>query len=99
MNEAWLKAQGEEAKTLELATSTFDVRSFPLQSRSGGGRNATTYKFILGSNITIKTYFDFTHTLFEVVQASITLQHNKHHFLRLYRPPPNRRKNLTDYVY
>ena len=32
------------------------------------------------SNITFKTHFDFTHTSFEVVQASITQQHNTLHF-------------------
>ena len=42
---------------------------------------------------------DFTHTSFEVVQASITLQHNTVHFLCLYRPPPNRRNNLTDSMF
>ena len=30
------------------------------------------------------------------MQASITLQHNTLHFICLYRPPPNRRINLTD---
>ena len=99
VNEAWLRAQGDEAKTFELATSRFDVKSFPRQSRSGGGRIAITYKFIYGSNITIKTYFDFTHTSFDVVQASITLQHNKQHFLCLYRHPPNQRNNLTDSMF
>ena len=29
------------------------------------------------------------------MQASITLQHNTLHFFCLYRPPPNRRNNLT----
>ena len=54
------------------------------------------YKSTLGSNITFKTNFDFAHTSFEVVQASITLQHSTLHFFCLYRPPPNRRNNLTD---
>ena len=54
--------------------SGFDVKSFPRQSRSRGGGIATVYKSTLGSNITFKTNFDFTHTSFEVVQASITLQ-------------------------
>ena len=63
------------------------------------GGIATVYKSTLCSNITFKTNFDFTHTSFEVVQASITLQHNTLHFFCLYRPPPNRRNNLTDYVY
>ena len=44
----------------------------------------------------IQTNFDFTHTLFEVVLASITLQHNTLHFFCLYRPPTNRQNNLTD---
>ena len=73
-------AQGDEAKTAELAPSGFDVKSFPRQSRSRGGGIATVYKSTLGSNITFKTNFDFTHTSFEVVQASITLQHNTLHF-------------------
>ena len=104
VTETWLSAQGDEAKTVELAPSGFDVKSFPRQSRSRGGGIATVYKSTLGSNITFKTNFDFTHTSFEVVvvvvvQASITLQHNALHFFCLYRPPPNRRNNLTDYVY
>ena len=45
------------------------------------------------------TNFDFTHTSFEVVQASITLQHNTLHFFCLYRPPPKRRNNLTDSMF
>ena len=75
VTETWLSAQGDEAKTVELAPSGFDVKSFPRQSRSRGGGIATVYKSTLGSNITFKTNFDFTHTSFEVVQASITLQH------------------------
>ena len=92
VTEKWLSAQGDEAKTVELAPSGFDVKSFPRQSRSRGGGIATVYKSTLGSNITFKTNFDFTHTS----QASITLQHNTLHFFCLYRPPPNRRNNLTD---
>ena len=84
VTETWLSAQGDEAKTAELAPSGFDVKSFPRQSRSRGGGIATVYKKkkknTLGSNITFKTNFDFTHTSFEVVQASITLQHNTLHF-------------------
>ena len=99
VTETWLSAHGDEAKTVELAPSGFDVKSFPRQSRSRGSGIATVYKSTLGSNITFKTNFDFTHTSFKVVQASITLQHNTLHFFCLYRPPPNRRNNLTDYVY
>ena len=36
MTETWLSAQGDEAKTVELAPSGFDVNSFPRQSRSRG---------------------------------------------------------------
>ena len=95
VTETWLCAQDDEAKTVELAPSGFDVKSFPRQSRSRGGRIATACKSTLGSNITFKTNFDFTHTSFEVVQALITLQHKTLHFFCLYRPPPNRRNNLT----
>ena len=80
VTETWLSAQGDEAKTVELAPSGFDVKSFQRQSRSHGGGIATEYKSSLGSNITFKTKFDFTHTSFEVVQASTTLKHNTLHF-------------------
>ena len=96
VTETWLTAQGDEAKTVELAPSGFDVKSFPRQSRSRGGGIATVYKSNLNSNITFKTNIDFTHTLFEVMQASISLQHNTLHFFCLYRPPHNQRNNLTD---
>ena len=99
VTETLLSAQDDEAKYFELAPSGYDVKSFPRQSRSRGGGIATVYKSTLGSNITFKTNFDFTHTSFEVVQASITLQHNTLHFFCLYRPPSDRRNNLTDYVY
>ena len=99
VTETWLSAQCDEAKTVELAPSGFVVKSFPRQSRSRGGGIATAYNSTLGYNITFKANFDFTHTSFEVVQASITLQHNTLHFFCLYRPPLNRRSNLTDYVY
>ena len=80
VTETWLSAQGEEAKSVELALSGLDVKSFPRQSRSRGGGIATVCKSTFGSNITFKTNFDFTHTSFEVVQASITLQHDTLHF-------------------
>ena len=86
-------------KTVELAPSGFDVKSFPRQSRSRGVGIATIHKYILDSDITFKTNFDFAHTSFNVEQVSITLQHNKLSFFCLYRPPPNRENNLTDYVY
>ena len=99
VTETWLSVQGDEAKTVELAPSGFDMKSFPRQSRSRGGGIAAVYKSTLGSNITFKTNLDFTHTSFEVVQASITSQHNTLHFLCLYRHPPNRRNNLTDSMF
>ena len=99
VTEMWLSAQGDEAKTVELAPSGFDVKSFPRQSRSRGGGIATVYKSTLGSNITLNTNFYFTHTSFEVAQASVNLQHNTLHFFCLYRPSTNRRNNLTDSMF
>ena len=89
MTETWPSAQGDEARTVELSPSGFDVKSFPCQSPSRGGGIATVCKTTLGSNIAFKTDFDFNHTSLEVVLASITLQHNTLHFFCLYRPPPN----------
>ena len=95
----WLSTQGDEAKTVELAPSWFDEKSFPRQSRSRCGGIATISKSILGSNITFKTNFYFTHSSFEVVQASINIQHDALQFLFLYRPPPHRLNNLTDSMF
>ena len=69
VTETWLSPQGDEAKTVELASSGFDMKSFPRQSRSRGGGIATVYKSTLGSNITLKTNLDFARTSFDVVQA------------------------------
>ena len=80
VTETWLCAQGDEAKPVELAPSGFNVKSFQRQSRSRGGGIATIYKSILGSSITFKTRFDITHTSFEVVQASITLEQTHYIF-------------------
>ena len=94
VTETWLSAQGDESKTVELAPSGFDVKSFQRQSRSRGGGMATVYKSTLGSNITFKTHLDFTHASFEVVQASITLQHNTLHFF-LSVSPSNKPTNQS----
>ena len=83
VTETWLSAQGEEAKTVELAPKGFDVKSFPRQSRSRVSGIPTLYKSTLRSNITFKTNFDFTNTSFEVVQASMHLQYNTLHFFCL----------------
>ena len=47
VTETWLSAHGDEAKTVELAPSRFDVKSFPRQSRSRGGGIATIHKYAL----------------------------------------------------
>ena len=62
MTETWFSAQDDEAKTVELAPSGFNVKSFPRQSRSRGGGIATIYKSTLGSSITFKTNFYFNDT-------------------------------------
>ena len=74
-------------KTIELAPRGFGVKSLPRQSRSRGGGIATICKSILDSTIIFKTKVDFTHTSFEIVHASITLQHSTLYFFCLYRPP------------
>ena len=95
VTETWLSAQGDEVKNVELAPSGFVKKSIPRVSRSRGGGIATAYKYIIGSSITFKTYFDFIHTSIDVVQSTITIQHNTLYFFCLYRPLPNRRNNLT----
>ena len=55
VTETWLSAKVGEAKTVELAPSGFDVKSFPHQLRSRGGGIAIICKSILGSNVTCKT--------------------------------------------
>ena len=66
VTETWLSAQGDEAKTAELAPSGFDVKSFPRQSRSRGGGIATVYKSTLGSSM---TFFFFLNNICFFVRA------------------------------
>ena len=99
VTETWLSAQGDNTKTVELAPSGFDVKSFKRQLQSCGSGIATVYKSTLGSNVSLKTKFDFTHIPFKIVQASITIQHNTLHFFCLYRPSPNRYNILTDVIF
>ena len=73
---ASISGERREAEFLRQRLSLATVRG-NAQSVTG---IATVYKSTLGSNITFKTNFDFTHTSFDVVQASITLQHNPLHF-------------------
>ena len=87
VTETLLSAQGDEGKTVELAPSGFNVKSFPRQSRSRGGGIAAVYKSTLGSNITFKTCFDLTHTSFEVGINYFTAQHTS---LILSVPPPTK---------
>ena len=54
VTETLLSAQGDEAKTVALAQSGFDVKSFPRQSRSHGGGIATIDKSNLVSNTIFK---------------------------------------------
>ena len=61
VTETWPSAQGDEAKTVELAPSGFAMKTFPRQSRSRGGGIAAIYISILGASITFKAKFDFTH--------------------------------------
>ena len=75
VTETWLSAQGDETKSAELAPSGFHVKEFPRQSTSHGDETATIYKSDLGSNILFETSNDFAHTSFDIVQASIILQH------------------------
>ena len=74
------------------------MKSFPRQSRSRGGGIATIYKSFLGSNITFKTNFDFSHTSFKI-GAGINYSKAQQTTFFLYRPPPNRQNNLTDSMF
>ena len=75
------------------------MKSLPRQSRSRSGEIFTVCKSILVSTVTFKTNLDFSHTSYEIVQASNTLQHNTLHFCCLYCLPPNPRNNLTESMF
>ena len=94
--ETWRSAQGDEAETVELAPSGFGVKTFPSQSHSCGGGIVTTYKSILGSNITFIAKFDFAPTSSKIVQTSITSQQNTQYFFLFVPPSNNRQNNRTD---
>ena len=72
VTETWLSAQGDEAKTVELSPSGFDVKSFPRQSLSRGGGIATVYKSNLCSNITLKLTLIYSH----IVRSSADINYS-----------------------
>ena len=81
LTKTWLSAHGNEGKTYELAPSGFRLMSFPRPSSHRGDDMATIYKSISEYNITLKKNFDFTHTMWKVIQASTNLHHNTTLFL------------------
>ena len=85
VTETWLSAQGDEAKTVEIAPSGFDVKSFPRQSRSNGCGIATIYKSILGSSITFKSNLFDSH----IVRSSAGINYStaQHTTFFLFVPP------------
>ena len=92
VTETRLSTCSDEAKTVELAPSGFEVKSFQRQSRSCGGGIATIYKSNLGSSIKLKTNLYFNHISFGVVQILITLQQNT-----LYVLPPSTKPTKQSY--
>ena len=86
------------ANMLKLNDSKTELM-FVTSNRTKHLHNLTTSITIGNAQIPFKQSvknFDFTHTSFKVVQASITLQHNTLHFFCLYRHPPNQQSNLAD---
>ena len=51
------------------------------------------------SHLAFKSFFDFDHSSFELVQTTLTLQKRSVHFFCLYRPPPSLKNKLTDSLF
>ena len=80
LTKTWLRSNGDEAKTADLAPSGYAVKSFPRPSRGGG--IAVIFRTSVSSHLTVKADFSFTHNAFELVQTSVTLQQSVLHFFR-----------------
>lgn len=98
VTETWF-TKGETAKADELAPKGYVTKSFPRLSGQSGGGIAIIYRTSMDSRINLKSSFDFPHTSFQLVKASVTLQHGALHLLCLYRPPPSDRNKLTNAMF
>ena len=94
LTKTWLRSNGDEAKTADLAPSGYAVKSFPRPSCGGG--IAVIVRTSLSSHLTAIADLNFTHNTFKLVQTSVTLQRSVLHFVCVYRPPPSHENRLTD---
>ena len=97
VTEKWLSAQGDEAKTVELAPSELDVKSFPRNSRYRGGGIATIYKSTLGSNITFKANWFYSHIVRS--SAGINYSTTQHTSFFLKVPPSTKPTKQSYWLY
>jgi exonuclease III len=97
LTETWLKSHGDEAKCVDATPQGFTLKSFPRSTRGGG--LAFLYMSSLQPFITISDSFPFSHKSFELAVLILTLQSADIHFHLLYRPPPNKRNQLSDSLF
>ena len=95
--ETWLRAAGDEAKCRELSHPGYTTTSFSRPSRGGG------IAFVVSDSLrpyaTFESEFSFHHSSFELCQLTLAFQHTHLIIFCLYRPPPNKKNQLTDAMF
>ena len=98
VTETWL-SKGEDSKKDELAPCGYTAESFPRPSGLAGGGIAIIYRNSLCKQLNIKQNFSFSHSSFQLVQSTLTLQQGALHLFCLYRPPPSSKNRLKDSMF
>ena len=97
VTESWLNPSGDEAKFADLAPPGYKTLFFPRSSRGGG--IAFVVRDSLCPRLTTTTDFPFPHSSFELVHVSVAIRQRCLQLFCLYRPPPNKKNQLTDFLF
>ena len=73
------------------------MKSVPRATRGGG--LAVIFRISSKPSATVNNSFAFAHSSFELLELTLSLQYIQLHFFLLYRPPPSKKKKLSDALF
>ena len=86
ITESWLSPNGDEAIIKSLTPPNYSCKSFPRETRQGGGI-AVIFRLSLQDIIKFETKSPFSCSSFEFCELTIQLSNASFHIICIYRPP------------
>ena len=71
----------------------------PVPRATRGGGLAVIFRTSLKPSSTVTSSFAFAHSSFELLEQTLSLQHIQLHLFLLYRPPPSKKKKISDALF